>query len=368
MKVLTKNITNTDSAVQHGSMQILYMKKNYLLGLIFILAANLQAQDIHFSQQTETPLYISPANAGFFNGYVRAIGNYRSQWASMNKAFVTEAVSIDGGLFRLKKRAAFMGMGLTIFNDQAGAAKLRKTDMMLNVSGVVKIGQRSAMSAGVAMGTSATNANYNNLTYASQFDGNQIDPTLSSNEIPYRQFTTVDVGAGLAYEFASYKRDQDHDDVTSFKIALGAFHLNRPAQNFGAGSDYRMPVRYAGSASAVFDMEDTRFTISPTVLYQMQGTYQELFLGSYVKFRMSTGTKVTGAKTQNAIGIGLFYRNQDAIIPGLICDIGDFTVAMAYDINVSGYRYATNKNGGFEVALRYNMLASALFETKREYR
>ncbi|MBX3165540.1 MAG: PorP/SprF family type IX secretion system membrane protein [Bacteroidetes bacterium] len=358
MKILNKNTANQTS----------YMKKIYLFVLTFSFVASANAQDIHFSQQTETPLYISPANAGFFNGYVRAIGNYRSQWAAMNKAFQTQAISVDGGLFRLKKRAAFMGMGLTFFNDQAGAAKMRKTNLMLNVSGVVKLGAKSAMSAGVALGTAATNANYASLTYASQFNGNQLDPAIINGEIPYRQFTTMDVGAGLAYEYATYKRDQDHDDVTSFKIALGAYHLNRPVQEYGAGSAYRLPIRYAANFSSVFDIEDERFTIAPNILFQMQGKTQEFYLGSYVKYRMSTGTKVTGAKTQNALGFGLFYRNKDAIIPALIFDIGDFTVAMSYDVNVSGYRTASNKNGGFEIALRYNMLASSLFDTKREYR
>lgn len=376
MKSLNRNITNTQSTVQRNGNQNSYMKKNYLPILIFCLAAaNIQAQDIHFSQQTETPLYISPANAGFFNGYIRAIANYRSQWAAMDKAFQTEGISVDGGLFRLKKRAAFMGMGLTIFSDRAGAAKLRKTDMMLNLSGIVRLGKKSAMSAGVAMGTSATNASYNNLTFASQFDGNQIDPSIYSQEVNYRQYTTMDLGAGLAYEFATYKYDQDHDDVTSFKIALGAHHLNRPVQEFGAGSNYRLPIRWAGSVNAIFDLEDQRFTIAPSVLYQRQAKAQELFLGTYVKFRMSTGTKVTGAKTQNAIGLGLFYRNKSALIPSLICDYGDFTVALSYDVNVSGYRTELNKassatkgSQGFEISLRYNMLASALFETKREYR
>jgi hypothetical protein len=91
---------------------------------------------------------------------------------------------------------------LTIFNDKAGSASLQKTNALLNISGVLKAGKNSVLSAGIAGGVSANNANYNKLTYSSQFDGNNIDNTMPSGEtVVYRQFTTTDIAAGLAYEF-----------------------------------------------------------------------------------------------------------------------------------------------------------------------
>lgn len=346
-------------------------RNNYFFCLILFICTNagIFAQDIHFSQATETQLFLSPANTGFFNGYVRAIANYRNQWSAMNNAFQTLAISVDGGLFRSKKRSAFMGLGLTIFRDQAGAAQLSKTTALLNVSGLVKTGKNSAISGGMAFGSSGTSANYNNLTYESQFNGNTVDPATGSDEIPYRQFTTLDLGAGLAYEVSKIKYDQDHNDVMSLKLAFGAYHLNKPAQEYGAGSTYRLPVRLAYSIMTNIDIVDTRFSITPSLVFQTQGKNQNLLFGSDIKFRMNTGTKVTGEKTQNAFGIGMYYRRQDAIVARIIFDIGDFSVGISNDFNVSGYRVASNvSGGGFEVSLRYNMLAGALFDSKREYR
>ena len=137
---------------------------------------------------------------------------------------------------------------------------------------------------------------------------------------------------------------------------------------FGPGSNSRTPVRIASSFSSIFDLEDTKFTLTPTVVYQVQGSYEELFFGSYLKYRMSTGTKVTGEKTQNAIGIGLFYRRKDAIVAKLIFDLGDCSIGVAYDANVSGYRTASKGVGGFEISLRYNRLASSLFESRKEFK
>ncbi len=337
--------------------------------LLIVCCAKVNAQDIHFSNINEAPLFNSPANTGFFNGYFRAIVNYRSQWAAMNKAFQTVAVSVDGGLFKTRKRKAFLGMGLTIFNDKAGSANLQKTNALLNVSGIIKTGKRSAFSVGLAGGVSANNANYSKLTYSSQFDGNTIDNTLPSGEtVVYRQFTTTDFAAGAAYEWSKVKTDQDHDDVTSVKISAGAFHLFTPVQDFGPGSTYKIPRRYTGSIITHFDFEDTRFTVTPTFLYHNQGKAWQFVTGSYVKFRVKTGTKVTGQKTENGIGFGLFYRSKDAFIPALIYEMGDWAFFGSYDVNVSGYRYATKYSGGFEVGFRFNNLASSLFESRSEFK
>ena len=359
------------------------MKQIKYFIFLSVLASTLsvKAQDIHFSQVSETPLLINPANTGFYNGYFRAIVNYRSQWASMGKAFQTTNISMDAGLFKSKRRKAFLGVGLVVFQDQAGAAKFRKTSATANISGLVKLTKKSVLSAGLYGGAIGSNADYAKLTFASQFDGNVIDADAPTGEsVIYRSFTTTDIGTGLAYEYSSVKIDQDHDDVIKVRIGLAAYHLNRPKQEFSAGASYRLPVRWIGSVFSNIDFEDTRFTVTPTFLLQKQGTKvggipQTLFIkgafdyivGSYLKVRMATGTKVTGEKTQNAIGLGLFYRSKDAIIPKLLLELGDYALGMSYDINVSGYRAASKYMGGFEVSLRYNKLSNSLFATRSEF-
>ena len=348
-------------------MKFQYKIITFLFCLTF--GKQIQAQDIHFSQLSETPLYISPANTGFFNGYFRAIANYRNQWASMNNAYQTMGVSVDGGLFRSKKRAAFMGLGLTVFRDQAGVANLSTTSALLNASAIVKVGRSSAFSLGMAFGTTGTNADYSKLRYESQFNGNSFDESTVSGEIPYRQFTALDLGFGLAYEISKVKYDQDYNDATSVKFAIGAHHLNTPTQEFGAGSKYELPVRMVYSIFSNIDIEDTRFSLTPMFVYQTQGKSQNLVIGSDIKVRMNTGTKVTGKKSQNSLGFGLFYRRKDAISARLIADIGNFSVGISNDFNISGYRSASNvSGGGFEISLRDNMLTNALFDAKREYR
>lgn len=359
------------------------MKQIKTLLILFVIGftLNLNAQDVHFSQVSETPLLINPANTGFYNGYFRAVANYRSQWQAMGKAFQTTNISLDAGLFKSKRRKSFLGVGLLIYQDQAGAAKFRKTTALLNLSGLIKVSKKSVLSVGICGGAIGNNADYSKLQFASQFNGNEFDSELANGEtVVFRSFTTTDLGAGIAYEFGSVKVDQDHDDVTKVRLGFAAYHMNRPKQEFSAGSNYRLPVRFVASLFSVIDFEDTRFTVTPTAIFQKQGkkdnaipstsTFKganELIVGSFLKVRMATGTKVTGEKTQNAIGLGLFYRSKDAIIPKLSLELGDYAVGMSYDVNISGYKSASKLMGGFEVSLRYNKLASSLFSTRSEF-
>lgn len=359
------------------------MKKLRIILVVFVLTGALQtkAQDIHFSQISEVPLLLNPANTGFFPGYFRAIVNYRNQWQSMGKAFQTANLSVDAGLFKSKRRKAFLGLGLVMFQDRAGTAKLTKTHAMVNISGLVKLSKKSVLCAGLYGGAIGNTADYTKLTYASQFDGNAIDPEASSGENSvFRNYTTTDLGMGVAYEASSVKIDTDHDDVTKVRIGLAAYHLNRPKQEFSAGSTYRLPMRLVASIFSNIDFEDTRFTLAPAFVLQKQGKKDksipaeykirgayEFVTGSYFKVRLATGTKTTGEKTQNAIGFGLYYRSKDALIPKVILELGDYAIGMSYDVNISGYKSASKSNGGFEVTLRYNRLANSLFDTRSEF-
>jgi hypothetical protein len=121
-------------------------------------------------------------------------------------------------------------------------------------------------------------------------------------------------------------------------------------------------------------LEDTKFTITPTFILQTQAKAIQYLTGTYIKYRTRSGTKQTGARSQNSIGFGMYYRGNMGpspsadLIPKLLFETGDFAIGMAYDVNISGYRRASKYKGGFEVSLRYNKLASSLFASRKEFR
>src|SRR5688572_27938025 len=96
------------------------LKKNiYFLVLAFGTPLTLFAQDIHFSQFFEAPLWRNPSLAGIFTGDIRAQAVFRDQWNSVTNAYKTASIN---GEYRLPvgKGDDFVTTGLQFLYDRAG--------------------------------------------------------------------------------------------------------------------------------------------------------------------------------------------------------------------------------------------------------
>lgn len=343
------------------------MKKYLYIITIFVSSVSF-SQDVHFSQIQESPLWLNPANAGFMNGYFRAIANYRNQWASMGNAYQTMAISVDASSLKTKKGKAYLGIGLFVFNDRAGVAKMGTTQGQLHLNAIIKTSKKSKLGGAVYIGFNQNSANYASLTYANQYNGKEIDNTIANGEVvTYNSFVSSDVGAGLNYEFSSANIDMLRDDIFSLKIGGAVHHLNQPVQKFASGSTYKLPMRYVGNAQARIDIKGTKIAILPSIVYLRQATASEIIVGTHIRYRFKNPTKVTGMKSETGLNIGVYYRVGDAIIPQVNLDMGKYAVGVAYDLNISKYKQVSQMQGGFEIYLKFMTLDDALFKRKREH-
>lgn len=344
------------------------MKKHLSTLLILFGSLQLISQDVHFSQIQESPLWLNPANAGFFNGYIRAVANYRNQWASMGNAFQTMAISADASALKLRRNKAYMGVGLFVFNDKAGVAKLGTTQAQLHLNAIVKTGKKSKLAAGLYAGFCQSKANYSALTFGNQYMGKDFDKSVGSGELlSDNAFVNMDAGAGMNYEYTSANSDMIRDDIFSLKIGAAVHHLNRPVQRFGYASTYQLPMRFVGNVQARIDFKGTYFSLLPSLIYLRQATASEITLGTHFRYRFKNGTKVTGNVTETGLNIGAYYRVGDAIIPQVNVDMGKYAIGLAYDINISKYKQVSNMSGGFEIYLKFMTLDDALFKRKSEH-
>ena len=69
--------------------------KKLFISLAILSAGFVSAQDIHFSQFFEAPLYRNPALAGIVNADVRVQTVYRSQWNSIANAYKTTSLNAE---------------------------------------------------------------------------------------------------------------------------------------------------------------------------------------------------------------------------------------------------------------------------------
>jgi type IX secretion system PorP/SprF family membrane protein len=259
-------------------------------------------------------------------------------------------------------------MGLFVFNDRAGVAKMGSTQAQIHLNAIIKTSKKSKLGGAVYLGFNQNSANYAALTYESQYNGKEIDNTLGTGEaVTYASFINSDVGVGLNYEFSSANIDMLRDDIFSLKIGGAVHHLNQPVQKFASGSTYKLPMRFVGNVQSRIDIKGTKVAILPSVIFLSQGTASEITVGTHVRYRFKNPTKVTGVKSETGINIGVYYRVGDAIIPQINVDLGKYAVGVAYDLNISKYKMVSNYQGGFEIYFKFMTLDDALFKRKREH-
>lgn len=335
-----------------------------IVGLCLI-GTSVEAQDIHFSQFNETPIHLNPAYTGLFDGIFRVSLHHRNQWTSMGSPYKTSAGSFDIQLGN-PKGPARMGIGLFTFKDQAGDSKLGTFQAALSLSGIVKLDDRSTLSAGIQGGYAQRSASISELQWESQYINGTYDPDAAANEGNFlTSFPYADFAGGVAYQFRNVNGSLVGKDVFELNFGASAFHFNKPEQKFHGGSDDRIDMRVVLHTHVRYDFPGTAWSLRPSVTYMKQGPANELMFGTAVRYRIKNGTKVTNFFSESGIGMGCHYRWKDAIVPQFYYDLGDFFVGLAYDINVSKYSAVSKSQGGWEVTIRYANLNGALYKNRK---
>ena len=351
------------------STKVVKPKKIVLLSglLLGSLFNNAYAQDIHFSQITEAPLFLNPANTGLFEGYLRATVNYRNQWTPMIQPYKTMAVSLDGVIGEKSKKKAYFGWGLNFFNDQAGASAYALNQVMGSFSAIVHLDPKNKICSAIGGGYGMRTANYNNLTFGNQYNGTIFDPNVPSFEtMQFNKFSYGEVNAGLQWEFTKTDKAFDKDDNVDVKVGIAGYHLNQPLLKYYKYSQEKLPMRIVAEMAARIDIKGTKMSVLPSMIYMRQATFSELNLGTFLRVRFKNPTKTTGFKHEAGISLGMYLRPGDAIIPQMIIDMSGWSIGFAYDYNISSYKAVSRGNGGMEISLQWHSLRDALFKRKRE--
>lgn len=338
--------------------------KKILLSVFALSNLLVLAQDVHFSQVYNNPLFVNPANVGGFVGYERIVLNYRSQWTSAGSPFNTMGFSYDMPMFQGDGRRTHLGLGLSVFNDRAGASKMGTTAPALTIGAIVPIGENSTLTTAIQAGYTMRSVNLSSLTWASQYDGKEYDPSLPTLENnPSSSSGAFDMSAGIRYSYDRKKESFQGFSFSKFDLGGAVYHLTQPKFNFLAGND-KLNYRIVAQTSARFELKEANVAFLPYFVMFLQGPYKEINGGVMARFKLSDGTKITGLLTESALSFGLHYRADDALVPQVMFEYGSWGVAVSYDLTTSNYRQINNMAGGFEVAVKWQDLKGAIFKKR----
>jgi len=341
--------------------KIIYIFLSLTAGISF-------AQDIHFSQLSETPLLVNPANTGNFDGYQRAIINYRNQWSTAGSPYKTMAATVDASIGLRKNKTGHIGVGGFIFQDKAGAAdwKQFKTDLYLN--GILKVGKESRLALAIGGGYGQTSADFSKLTFGNQYTGTDFSQEVSSQELlVFKNFSYTDLSSGIVFEYDKTSVNFDRNNLFALRIGAAAYHINQPILKYGGATDVKLPRRFVGTLSGRYDFKDTKISIMPNFIYMIQSKFTQINAGLMLRIRFNDQTKITGVKHETALYVGISHRVNDAVIPQIMFETKGFGLGFSYDYNVSNFKSASRGVGGFEISLRWINLRDGLFRQGREF-
>lgn len=308
-------------------MNILCANIKIIFITIFILSNvdYTKAQDAEFTQFYANSLYLNPAFAGT-NKCPRININYRNQWPGLSATFITTSASYDQYIPSISG-----GLGLLVLSD-----KEAKTLSTTRFSGIYAYQLSVNRDFSIRIGIEATffqkSLDWSKLTFGDMIDSRR-GFVYDSGDVPRGgNRSGMDFSAG-AIGFSKH-----------YFFGISAHHINQPDESLIKGSS-PIPIKLTGHAGAIIPISETSskyddgkgLSISPNVLYRMQGNSSQLNMGLYVKKGPLVG--------------GVWYRNLDAFIMLLGIHANQFKIGYSYDATVSKLSMASG--GAHEVSLNY---------------
>lgn len=302
------------------------LKRIIIVGLICLSGGVAQAQDPQFTQFYANPLYLNPAFAGS-HGCPRFAMNYRNEWPSLTGNYVTYSASWDQYFKNISG-----GIGIIGMHDQQGSGTIYTSMLGLIYSYHLKVNRKFSMLFGARAAMFNKYLDWDKLTF-----GDMIDPRrgfiYATGDVPRggsRYFFDASAGA------VGYSKH--------FFFGVAVHHLNMPNESMIIGES-RLPMRFTGHAGAEIVLGQksqykNKTSIMPNIIYQYQNGFQELALGTHVKYGI--------------FNAGAWYRNRDAFILSIGINTGKFKLGYSYDVTVSKLNNGVS-GGSHEVSLGLNL-------------
>lgn len=321
--------------------------------LISLLTGNVcLAQDSHFSQFWANPLHLNPALAGNTLSDVRIISNYRTQWKAVAEPYNTIGASLDFTLPGSSRSKDFWGMGANFISDKGGLASYKTTsaNFCLSYNKLLGGSKTNIFSIGALAGFAQRAWDAPSLSWDSQWNGVNYDPSLPSNEsaqiLPSLSY--LDVGVGVAWNYQINK---------NVRLLSGASmaHFNRSDISFTKAEKDPQKIKTTVHATMqILSKRKSNLSFIPSVMYVQQGPQSMVNFGGGGRFRLQDRARYTGYESEVAMFLGLFYRWKDATYAVVKIDFADFAFGVSYDVNVSKLNVASNGRGGLELNLAYS--------------
>lgn len=272
------------------------------------------SQDTRFSQSYAVPLRLNPATMGA-NPEMKAILNYRTQWANIADGFNTYHFTF---LFPLLiEEQGKLDIGLSAFNDQFGA--FNNNDILIALSYSLRIsGAGHYLTGALSGGVVQKTLDNSGFTYDDQYVlGAYSANNATGDNISGEKVMNPDFGGGVMWHFTPKE-----GKVHGFG-GVGVFHHNRANQSF-TGGESGLSLRSVFHGGLKISAGE-KFEFTPNLILTRQGGAEETATGVYTGYNFNEQMKLI-------LGVWYRYRYKDVIAATLGFEHKMFTIGYSFDM------------------------------------
>ncbi len=320
------------------------MKKVIVLIAVLGFYCTSHAQDPHYTQLFGTPLLLSPTLTGLSNYEGELTLQYRNERNTLDAPFQTVSLTYERS-FPVSNRNSFVGVGLSLLNDQAGNIYLRNTQLQLAVAYHEGIGEHSFLSAGVQLGggqNSARGPFQTTDVFVPRFFGSDVEniSLLSDQNQNY-----VDLGAGVAYTYTN--------NGTFINVGVSGLHLNTPEASFQEANDETLEAKIVGHANVEIPFKE-RFAFIIRGAYISQNNNDQINVGGLIKYYLNDDPQFDPDEDV-FVTLGVMFRENEAFAPILKWHQRRVGIGISFDIYNGQNELATSTNNSFEMVVHLSM-------------
>lgn len=323
------------------------MKKTFiysiLCSLTYLLSVQLHAQDPIFSQFFSSPLTVNPAFAGNSDADWRLMALRRNQWISSGvEPLNTTSLSFDGKLFRQRNNEQnYIGGGVFFLQDYGLGGAYKSNSFNLALSSHVSLDQEDMHSISVGLGGSYSNTliDFSQLTFAQQISSSGFNRTLPTNEAYLNNVKPYYAAfGGINYTFRT--------DRSSFDFGVAGYRFARTARSALNDPNQLDPPRYNVTANYQTFISD-RMVFNASTMFAFEKNINSYNMGINLGHFIGDET----AEQPTIFNTGLWYRQNEAVIPYIGLVYGNVQGGISYDVNTSSGKNFIGPLKTFEFSL-----------------
>jgi type IX secretion system PorP/SprF family membrane protein len=316
------------------------MKFFYTILTLLMLANASSAQEINFSRiQDMATWYNQSLKTDKFNTVrfnMRSV-RYDGMMAYKTVAAMVDVPIIVGG--KTEDHSGYLSLSAGASSDKSNENILSNTTGLLGISYAVPIGaDETYVSVGVQGTYYQSRLNITpGVTFGDQYDAyGPITGMQSSDRYATGwAYNNMNVNAGISV-FSNAENNK-------WYLGASVMHINKAFTDDIKSDENRLNRLYSFQGGYKYVTEEKDYCAFYATMNWQGKAYKHFFNLSYSKALPDVDA---------AVGVGLGYRFNDALIPNVELRYSKINLSLGYDVNVSDFNIAGYKRNGLELSLK----------------